>query len=156
MKGVRKILVAVNNSLDGVREGIRLTGEEKAWLTVLKVFPPYEGELNLTGIKNIREVLVGEQRQAVAAITELARQERTLIKTRIAHGAIADSIVAVAREERCDLIIMGAQRSNFWVRLLGNNVVEKVVGTAPCPVFVVGQEEEVVSVGGCQPLAIAG
>jgi nucleotide-binding universal stress UspA family protein len=156
MKGVRKILVAVNNSLDGVREGIRLTGEEKAWLTVLKVFPAYEGELNLTGIKNIREVLVGEQRQTEAAIKELARQERTLIKTRIAHGEIAATIVAVAREERCDLIIMGAQKSNFWVRLFGRNIVEKVVSAAPCPVFVVGHEEEVVAVGNCQPLPAVG
>lgn len=155
MKGVRKILVAVNHSLDGVREGIRLTGEEKAWLTVLKVFPSYEGELHLTGIKNIREVLEGEQYQTVAAVSALARQERTLVKTRIAHGEIADSIVAVAREERCDLIIMGAQKSNFWLRLLGRNIVEQVVSAAPCPVFVVGHEESI-ALGRFAPLPVAG
>ena len=138
MKGIRKILVAVNGSLDSVREGIRLAEEEKTWLTVLKVLPPYEGDLNLTGVKNIRDVLNADGKTLQDSLKKLAEEERTLIKTRLETGKIDQKIVEVAKEERCDLIIMGGQKVGFLKRLLGLNIVEKVISQAPCPVFVVG------------------
>jgi len=138
MKGIRKILVAVNGSLDSVREGIRLAEEEKTWLTVLKVLPPYEGDLNLTGVKNIRDVINADGKTLQDSLKKLAEEERTLIKTRLETGKIDQKIVEVAKEERCDLIIMGGQKVGFLKRLLGLNIVEKVISQAPCPVFVVG------------------
>ncbi len=138
MKGIRKILVAVNGSLDLVREGIKLAEQEKTWLTVLKVLPPYEGDLNLTGIKNINEVLNVCGDKVSGDVKKLADEERTLIKTRIETGKIDEKIVDVAREERCDLIIMGNQRCGFFKRLFGANIVDKVIAQAPCPIFVVG------------------
>ena len=129
MKGIRKILVAVNGSLDSVREGIRL---------VLKVLPPYEGDLNLTGVKNIRDVINADGKTLQDSLKKLAEEERTLIKTRLETGKIDQKIVEVAKEERCDLIIMGGQKVGFLKRLLGLNIVEKVISQAPCPVFVVG------------------
>lgn len=138
MKGIRKILVTVNNSLDNLRQGVKLAEEEKSWLTVLKVLAPYEGELNLTGIKNLNEVFEGDAGQMTREIKQLAQEERTLIKSRFDSGKIDQTIVKVAREERCDLIIMGAQKSGFLHRLLGGNIVEQVIAQAPCPVFVVG------------------
>ncbi len=138
MKGTRKILVALDASLHLVHEGIRLAGEEKSWLTVLKVLPPYEGELHLTGIKNIRDVIDGESEQLSQEVKNIARSERTLIKTRIEQGEIDRKIVEVAREERCDLIVMGRQKVGFWQRITGRNIVEKVIGLAHCPVYVVG------------------
>jgi len=138
MRGIRKILVAVNNSLDGVREGIKLAEDEKTWLTVLKVLPSYEGDLDLTGIKNIKDVINVSGNSVAAEIKQLAATERTLIKTRLETGEIDKKIVEVAQEERCDLIIMGARKTGFFERLFGANIVEKVINQAPCPVFVVG------------------
>ncbi len=138
MKGIRKILVTVNGSLDTVREGIKLAEDEKTWLTVLKVLPPYEGDLNLTGVKNIRDVINAGDKTMHESIKKLAEEERTLIKTRLETGKIDQKIVEVAKEERCDLIIMGGQKVGFLKRLLGLNIVEKVISQAPCPVFVVG------------------
>lgn len=138
MKGIRKILVTVNGSLDTVRKGIGLAEEEKTWLTVLKVLPPYEGDLHLTGVKNLRDLLSGGGQSIAAEVKQLAKEERTLIKTRLETGKIDEKILEVAREEKCDLIIMGRQKSDFLKRLLGINIVEKVVSQAPCPVYVVG------------------
>jgi hypothetical protein len=42
MKGYRKVLIAVNGSLDVLKQGIKLAQDEKTWVTVLKVVPPYE------------------------------------------------------------------------------------------------------------------
>ncbi len=138
MRGYRKVLVAVNGSLDVLKKGIELAQDEKTWVTVLKVIPAYDGDLNLTGIKNIGDVLDSGARKALDGISAAAAAEGALIKTRLEEGDVPQTIVDVASEERCDLIILGAKQKKSWIdRLLGDHVVEKVIQRAPCPVFVV-------------------
>lgn len=139
MKGYRKILIAVNGSMEVLKEGLRLAQDEGCWVTVVKVIPPYEGELNLTGIKNIEDVLMGGAERSIYEIGEIARAERTLIKTMIEEGDIGKKIVEVAEEENCDLIIVGSQKKKGIKRLFGDNVVKKVINNSPCPVLVVGR-----------------
>jgi nucleotide-binding universal stress UspA family protein len=138
MKGYRKILIAVNSSTQVVRQGLKLADDERCWVTVVKVVPPADGDLDLTGIKNIGDVLDGGGGETEAQIKEIAKQEGSLIKTRVEVGEAHRKIVEVAEEERCDLIIMGSHRRSWLHRLLGDNVVEKVLSQAPCPVLVVG------------------
>lgn len=138
MKGYRKVLIAVNGSLDVLKNGIRLAQDEKTWVTVLKVIPPYDGDLNLTGIKDIGDVLNSGTGSALAGIAAAAQEAGALIKTRLEEGDVPQKIVDVAAEERCDLIILGAKRSKGLLsRFFGDHVVEKVIARAPCPVFVV-------------------
>jgi nucleotide-binding universal stress UspA family protein len=137
MKGYRKVLIAVNGSLDVLKQGIKLAQDEKTWVTVLKVVPPYEGDLNLTGIRSIGDVLDSGAGQAESGIRDIAEAAGALVKTRIEEGDVPGNIVDVAREERCDLIILGAKRRKaFFERLLGDHVAEKVIGAAPCPVLI--------------------
>jgi nucleotide-binding universal stress UspA family protein len=139
MKGYRKILIAMNGSLDVVNEGIKLAQDEKTWVTVLKVIPVNEGDLNLTGIKNIEDVLDSGAQKALAGARVAADAAGALIKTRLEEGAPADKIVEVAAEERCDVIILGAKQNKSWIdRLFGDHVIENVIRQATCPVFVVG------------------
>lgn len=139
MRGYRKVLVAVNGSLDVLKKGIELAQDEKTWVTVLKVIPPYDGDLNLTGIKNIGDVLDSGAQHALEDIAGAAKAEGALIKTRLEEGDVPQTIVDVAAQERCDLIILGAKQKKSWYeRLLGDHVIEKVIQQAPCPVFVVG------------------
>ena len=135
MQGVRKILVAINNSVDLVHEAIKVAGREKAWLTVLKVVPAYEGELNFTGIGNIRGVIDAGKEKFIKDIKKLAAEERALIKTRLESGAIARKIVEVATEERCDLIIMGRKKGGILKKLICGDLVERVKAQAPCLVL---------------------
>ena len=138
MKGYRKILIAVNGSKEVLVKGLQLASDEKCWVTVVKVIPPYEGDLNLTGIKNIEDVLDSEGRKVISDINSTAEAEGALIKTRLEEGDIHKKIVEVAEEERCDIIIMGSRKRNWIRKIFGDNVVEKVINQAPCPVFVVG------------------
>jgi nucleotide-binding universal stress UspA family protein len=138
MKGYRKILIAVNSPGEVLRQGFKLAGDEKCWVTVVKVIPSYNGDLDLTSIKNIGDVLDSSARKDVAEIRETAAAERTLIKTRIEEGEVHEKIVEVAEDENCDLIVMGRDRTNWFGKLFGKNVVDKVITTAPCPVLVVG------------------
>ncbi len=139
MKGYRKVLIALNGSREVLKQGIKLAQDEKTWITVVRVVQPYEGDLNLTGIKNLSDVLDDGGAKAIAEANKMAEAEGALIKTRLEAGAVPDRIVEVAQEEKCDLIIMGSKKKKgILSRLFGDHVVEKVIDRAPCPVFVVG------------------
>src|SRR5512143_2754916 len=105
MKGYRKVLIALNGSKEVLKQGIKLAQDEKTWITVVKVVHPYEGDLNLTGIKNLHDVLDDGGAQALSDVSKLAEAEGALIKTRLEQGDVPDRIVGVAEEEKCDLII---------------------------------------------------
>ena len=139
MKGYRKVLIALNGSREVLEQGIKLAKDEKTWITVVKVVRPFDGDLNLTGIKNLHDVLDDGAAQAVSDIKAIAASEDALVKTRLETGDVPDRIVEVAQEERCDLIIMGSKKKKgIFSRLFGDHVVEKVIDRATCPVFVVG------------------
>ena len=57
MKGVRKVLIALNGNKNVLDTGLQMAKDEKPWVIVVKVIPPFEGDLHLTGIKNIEDAL---------------------------------------------------------------------------------------------------
>lgn len=138
MKGYRKVLIAVNGSRKVLQQGLKLADDEKCWVTVVKVVPAFEGDLNLTGIRNIEDVLDSGGGKAISQMKETAVTQRALIKTRLEEGDASKKIIEVAEQERCDLIIMGAKKRNWLRKIFGDNVVEKVIHQATCPVLVVG------------------
>jgi nucleotide-binding universal stress UspA family protein len=138
VKGYRKILIAVNGSTDALTQGLQLARDEKCWVTVVKVIPPQDGDLDLTGIRNIEDAFNSGAGREIKDIGEIAKQERMMVKTRLEEGKVCEKIVEVAEDERCDLIIMGSERKNWFRRIFGENIIERVIEQAPCPVLVVG------------------
>ncbi len=139
MRGYRKVLIALNGSKEVLEKGIKLAQDEKTWVTVVKVVQPFDGDLNLTGIKNLNDVLDDGGSAAVREVRRIAEAEGALVKTRIEQGDVPQRIVEVAEQEQCDLIVMGSKKKKgILSRLFGDHVVEKVIDRAPCPVFVVG------------------
>ena len=137
MKGYRKVLIAVNGSKEVLSQGINLACDEKCWITVVKVLPAHEGDLNLTCVKNIEDLLDNGSRLETAEIKRIAETEGVLVKTRIEEGDASQKILEVAGEERCDVIVMGAKKQSWLRRIFGDNTVGKVIHQSPCPVFVV-------------------
>ena len=138
MKGYKKILIEVNGSKDALAQGLKLAQDEKCWVTVVKVIPENEGDLDLTGIRNIDDAINSGAAREINRIKETAEKERVMIKTRLEEGRVCQKIVEVAEEENCDLIVMGAKRKSWLSRIFGENITEKVIDLAPCPVLVVG------------------
>jgi nucleotide-binding universal stress UspA family protein len=56
-------------------------------------------------------------------------------ETLIGRGRAAEVIVAAAREQHCDLIVMGTHGRNWFGRLLHGSVADEVTRGAPCPVM---------------------
>jgi len=137
MKGYRKVLIAVNGSKEVLSQGISLACDEKCWITVVKVLPQNDGDLNLVGIKNIEDVLDNGSRLESTEIKRIADTEGVMVKTRIEEGDASRKILEVAAEERCDVIVMGARKQSWLRRIFGDNTVGKVIHQSPCPVFIV-------------------
>jgi nucleotide-binding universal stress UspA family protein len=137
MRGVRKILIAVNGSKEVLRQGLELAGDEKCWVTVVKVVPENEGDLDLTGVKDVGDILAGGVGRDIAEIRGIADAEGALVKTRVETGAVHERILEVAEEERCDVIVLGRRERSWLRKLFGDNVVGKVIRGASCPVLVV-------------------
>lgn len=138
MQDYRHILIAVNEAHGPLETGLRLAREECSWVTVVKVTPRYEGDIDLTGTRDIEAVITSDWRRQHEALRDDLYDAEVNGKVRVEAGEIAETIIDVAREEECDLIIMGSrQGAGFVSRFLGGNLVDKVTRGAPCPVMVV-------------------
>ena len=141
MRGCRKVLIAVNGSIEVLRQGLRLASDERSWITVIKVIPPYEGDLDLTGVKNIEDVLNSGISSSLSEMEGIAGEEGVFIKVRVEEGDIPERIKSAALEERCDIIIMGESSRKGIKKLFGGGVLNNVLRDAPCPVLVVKRGE---------------
>ncbi|MHB9053812.1 MAG: universal stress protein [Thermoleophilia bacterium] len=144
MAGHRNLLVTVNGSREALREdsqalreGLRLAADENCWVTVLEVVAPYEGDIDLTGIKNIRRVLTSD-RLGQARVWNRALRSENAARVRVEQGDLPETINRVAEEEGCDLIIMGVRKKGGLLRrFMEGNLVHRVTSGAPCSVMVV-------------------
>lgn len=136
----RKILVAVDSSDSGrnaLHQAFKLANEEKCWITVTSVVPPYEGEIELVGVHDIRAALRKPCEDALAEIEGIAKTERMLVKTVCEEGDIHQRIVDLADGENCDVIVMGRRGRRRIERSLVGSVTARVIGHTQRDVLVV-------------------
>jgi nucleotide-binding universal stress UspA family protein len=136
----RKILVALDRSESGrnaLQQAFKLANEEKCWITVTSVVPPYEGEIELVGVKDIRAALRKPCEEALAEVENIARTERMLVKTVCEEGEVHERIVDLADAENCDVIVMGRRGLHSIERALIGSVTARVIGHTQRDVLVV-------------------
>ncbi|MFQ6759171.1 MAG: universal stress protein [Deltaproteobacteria bacterium] len=131
MAKYRKILVAYDGS-PSARNALSLASqfarEDKSWIKVLAVVPPYQGDLELIGVSDIKEAIAGPGQEMLAEARNLADREGISILTNLEQGEPYEQIVQVAEEENCDLIIMGRRGKNKMERELMGSVTARVIG----------------------------
>ncbi len=136
----RKLLVAIDGSIQSIhalRESFKFAVDEKCWITVVSVVPPYEGELELVGVNNIRAAMQQPHEKALSEAVEIAKSERVLVRTVLEEGEPYERIVDLAEAENCDLIITGRTgRSNVQKALVGS-VAARVIGYSQKDVLVI-------------------
>lgn len=136
----KKILVAVDGSESGrnaLRQAIRLANEEKCWITVVSVIPPYVGDLELIGIRNIKEAMRKPCEAALSEAEKIAKEERALIKTVCEEGEAYERIVDLADAENCDIIVMGRRGLRKIQRALIGSVTSRVIGYSHRDILIV-------------------
>ncbi|MBU1405448.1 MAG: universal stress protein [Proteobacteria bacterium] len=131
MAKYRKILVAYDGSpsaRNALSLASRLAGEDKSWIKMLAVVPPYQGDLELIGVSDIKEAITGPGQEMLAEARQLADREGVNILTNLEQGEPYEQIVHVAEEENCDLIIMGRRGKGTVERALIGSVTARVIG----------------------------
>ncbi len=142
----KKILVAVDGSesaKNALRQAIKLACVEGCWITVVSVIPPYEGDLGLTAIANIgniRKAMREPCEKALSEAEEIAKAERTSIRTVCEEGEPHEEIVDLAEAENCDLIVMGRRGHRKIKRALIGSVTARVIGYSQRDVLVVPKD----------------
>jgi nucleotide-binding universal stress UspA family protein len=111
-----------------------LARDHKADVLVLHVYPPpvAHGEVVARRQPNGFHDALWRQLQAFQA-----PGPAVCVRHRLAEGDAAEEIVRVAREEGCDLIVMGTHGRTGLRRLVMGSVAEEVLREARCPVLTV-------------------
>ncbi|HTP04175.1 MAG TPA: universal stress protein [Nitrospirota bacterium] len=136
----RKILVAVDSSessRNALHQAFKLANEEKCWITVTSVVPPYEGEIETLGVKDIKAALRKPCDDALGEVEKIAKTERMLVKTVCEEGEVYERIVDLADAENCDVIVMGRRGLRRVERTLIGSVTARVIGHTQRDVLVV-------------------
>jgi len=136
----RKILVAIDSSessRNALHQAFKLANEEKCWITVTSVVPPYEGEIEILGVKDIRAALRKPCDDALAEVEKIAKNERMLVKTVCEEGEVYERIVDLADAENCDVIVMGRRGLGRVERALVGSVTARVIGHTHRDVLIV-------------------
>jgi nucleotide-binding universal stress UspA family protein len=136
----QKILVAMDGSASGenaLRQALALACVEKCWVRVVTVVPPFEGELELTGVGDVHEAILRPGRAILARAEAIAGESGGLIKTSLEEGEASQRIAAIAAEERCGLVVMGRRGISRLERMAIGSVTARVIGHSPVDVLVV-------------------
>ena len=122
-----------------LEQGIKLAQDEKTWITVVKVVQPFDGDLNLTGIKNLNDVLDDGGTAALSEIKKTAEGRGRPGQDAAGSRATCRSGSWRSRKKRSATSSSWGRRKKKGIlsRLFGDHIVEKVIDRAPCPVYVV-------------------
>ncbi len=137
----RKILVAFDGSpksyeaFDDVLE-LASMSRPSSFILALSVVQPPES-LYFTEMDEVVDRASGNYEKLLAELAEKARQKGISIKTKVAVGHPASSIMQTAREEGCDLIVMGHKGKSMLEGLLLGSVSRRVASGAHCSVMIV-------------------
>ena len=146
MKRLEKIIVPTDLS-DHSRRAIEfassLAVEAQAALVIMHVanelaaWEFYDDGFGYSGQWPLDRVLVEaalELNRYLEPHLGLLREVPVLTK-RIVLGAIPGRIIALAEEEKADLIVLSPRRQRGWSWLLNAGITEKVTRMSPCPVL---------------------
>jgi universal stress protein A len=148
MKQFDKIIVPTDlseNSRRAVEFAAALAIDEKAALVIIHVtnefaaWELYDDAFGYAAHWPLDRVLA----EAALELSRYLEPQWKLLKViptitkRLVLGPVPDQIIAVAEEERADLIVLSPRRQRGLMRLLSTGTTEKVTRESPCPVLLV-------------------
>lgn len=136
----RKILVAIDgseSSRNALLQAFRLAVDEKCWITVASIIPPYTGDLDLTIVGDVRTAIAKPYEDALKEAERLAETEGVLIKTVCEEGEAYERIVDLADGLNIDLMVMGRRGLGKFERAMVGSTTARVIGHSQRDVLVV-------------------
>jgi nucleotide-binding universal stress UspA family protein len=141
-RALRRILCPIDFSrcsVDALEYAAQLVQGFGASFTILHVLEPvfFDLELGLGAVPDYEQTRARADSRLAETREALTKQGLT-VQTAISGGVLADSIVAVAQRDQCDMIVMGMHGRRGMPHFLTGSVAEAVLRRAHCPVLTVG------------------
>ena len=146
MPTFRRILVATDlspASETAVAQAVRIAGDCSAALDVLYVREAYPAMAYAAAPESVYWAYVEDARRRLEQCVPSASAHN--VRFLVREGTADEEIVKVSREEKADLIVMGAHGRRGMDRLLLGSVAARVIAQAGCPVLTVRPQPPVVA-----------
>ncbi len=140
MENVRKIVVSVDfhqHTQEVVDFAIGVANHLGAQLTivhVLEVILPYY-DYSPESFKHFDDKILAHAENKMEVLVENNRDTIPACEGVVLRGDVTDSIVAYAKDNQVDLIIMGTHGAKGIEKILLGSVAERVLKRASCPVL---------------------
>lgn len=142
MAKYKKALVAFDDS-PASRNALKQAPILAPWIKVVAVVPDYRGDLELIGVSSIKETMEGPGRRLLDKAKKIAAENKFHILTNLEQGEPYDRIIHVARDERCDLIVVGRRGTHHLERALMGSSTAKIIGYTEKEVLVLPEKSTV-------------
>ncbi len=139
---IERLLVPLDGS-ELAEEALRIAGEmaESAdGVLVLSrvVPPPVPGRFYAPNLlEQVQEAQVKEAEVYLAAVAGRLREDRLHVETRVLTGDVPSTLVRLAQQERCDVIVMSSHGLGGVGWHVFGSVAQKVLHSSRCPVLIV-------------------
>ncbi len=144
MKLFRRILMATDfspASTPALEQSIRMAKREEALLLIAHAYQePGLVELSHAPARAYEEwdnALREAVERKLRPLVENARKEGVEARALLLAGFADEAIIAAAKQEGADLIVMGTHGRRGAARMFLGSVAARVISTAPCPVMTV-------------------
>jgi len=134
-----KILVPFDGSAsskNALLQAVNLVDGEITKITVASIMLPYDGDIDLVWVKDIRESM---RKSCESIIAEAKKLVGDSIKIICEEGVVHGRIVELANTEDCDLIVMGRRGLRRLESVLVGSVTARVIGHSNKDVLVIPQ-----------------
>ena len=154
--GLSKILVPIDESKSSIKAlelAINLATKYESEICLVNIIPTYQLYHWLTVSGGIfcsdamfvpcvimREMEKESKSLLISALT-LVQSAGIESYAIIGKGYPANEIVRIAKEEEVDLIVIGSNKPNIFVRLLFGSISQAVARKASCPVLIIKREK---------------
>lgn len=144
MRPIRRILFPTDFSdyaEDALSYAVRLAKDFDAELHVLHVVSPLPALVCTEGMPynpaDTEDSRIADAERAVGRLVGTVKDLGVTVRSRVCTGVPFHEILEYARGQDIDLIVMATHGRTGLAHALLGSVTEKIVRTAPCPVFTV-------------------
>lgn len=154
MNEIRTIMTPIDFSENAPKiaeSAISIAGKFKAalhFVFVVQDFEDYSGFMDLpANMMNLKQEIFESAEMQMHAFVDDRSEKCTAagipsVESKVLTGDIAEEIMGYAKNNTCDLIIMGTHGYKGFERIIFGSVADKVVKNACCPVLTINPYQE--------------
>ena len=137
---IEKILLPVDgseHSMNASRYAVDLAKQMKAEIVLIHCYSSFPTMMEGKVFEGVIDELKATANKVLDPYRELLKGSAVPFTDEIIEGPTAEAINLLAKNEKCDIVIMGSRGCGDIKGLLLGSVTHRVLQTSPCPVLII-------------------